>query len=58
MSDIDYKEKYEAMAHWASKVIVQSNELYETVTEQIVSLMGENKELREALEKEKEINAL
>jgi len=53
MSDINYREKYEAMSHWVTEMIKRMNDLYSTIAEQIVTLTIENDELRKALDIEK-----
>jgi len=53
MSDINYREKYEKISCWVSKVIEQTNELYKTLSEQIILLIEENDQLRINLDKEK-----
>jgi len=50
MNDIDYKKKYNDMSYWVAKVIGQTNELYKTLSEQIVILIEENVQLRKTLE--------
>jgi len=55
MNDIDYKKKYNDMSYWVAKVIGQTNELYKTLSEQIVMLIEENDQLRKALESKKDM---
>ena len=50
MNNIDYKKKYNDMSYWVAKVIGQTNELYKTLSEQIVILIEENDQLRKTLE--------
>ena len=50
MGEIDYRGKYDNMSIWVGQVIRQTNELYQTLTEQIVLLTGENNQLRNDLD--------